>query len=260
MIGALTSQLDVAQVVLYAFFVFFTGLCIHLLRESKREGFPLVRERGAMGKFEPGSGFSGMPLPKTYLLHDGHKVTVPRDEGRELLAAQPVQRVEGSPLLAQGNPMLDGLGSAAYANRADQEDLTFDDGLPKIVPLRVATDFFLAAEDPDPRGYEVQGADHTTAGTVIDVWIDRSEVVCRYLEVELTQAVAARRVLLGMNDAQIDAKRRRVEVPAITTAQFADVPATRHPDRVTLLEEDRITAYYAGGDLYAMPGRAEPLV
>jgi hypothetical protein len=57
--GAITTHIDVAQIVLYAFFLFFTGLVIHLLRESKREGFPLVPERGEKGMFEPGSGFTG---------------------------------------------------------------------------------------------------------------------------------------------------------------------------------------------------------
>ena len=36
--------------------------------------------------------------------------------------------------------MRDGVGPAAYAERADTPDLTVD-GAPKIVPLRVAPDF-----------------------------------------------------------------------------------------------------------------------
>jgi photosynthetic reaction center H subunit len=47
---------------------------------------------------------------------------------------------------------------------------------------------------------------------------------------------------------------------ALTAAQFADVPATRNPDVVTLMEEERVVAYYGGGMLYATPERAEPLV
>ena len=37
-------------------------------------------------------------------------------------------------------------------------------------------------------------------------------------------------------------------------------PATRNTDKVTLLEEDKITAYYGGGTLYATPDRVEPLL
>ena len=52
----------------------------------------------------------------------------------------------------------------------------------------------------------------------------------------------------------------RLLVKAITAAQFANVPATKRDDQITLLEEDKISAYYAGGHLYAMAGRAEPLI
>jgi len=38
------------------------------------------------------------------------------------------------------------------------------------------------------------------------------------------------------------------------------VPTTRHPDQVTLLEEDKIAGYYGGGYLYSTPQRQEPLV
>ena len=55
-------------------------------------------------------------------------------------------------------------------------------------------------------------------------------------------------------------KRRRVDVQAILAAQFADVPALRNPDSVTLLEEEKVAAYYGAGTLYATPERADPLL
>jgi photosynthetic reaction center H subunit len=51
-----------------------------------------------------------------------------------------------------------------------------------------------------------------------------------------------------------------VRVQSILSSQFADVPATRRADQITLLEEERVTAYYGGGTLYAEPSRREPLV
>jgi len=42
--GALTGYVDVAQVVLYAFFLFFAGLVFYLRREDRREGYPLEDE------------------------------------------------------------------------------------------------------------------------------------------------------------------------------------------------------------------------
>jgi photosynthetic reaction center H subunit len=38
------------------------------------------------------------------------------------------------------------------------------------------------------------------------------------------------------------------------------VPATRGTDTITLLEEEKISAYFGAGLLYAEPHRLEPLV
>jgi photosynthetic reaction center H subunit len=153
--------------------------------------------------------------------------------------------------------MLSGQGPAAYADRADRPDLTLD-GHPKIVPLRVAPSFYLEPRDPDPRGMLVIGLDDEVAGTVVDVWVDRSEPQIRYLQVEVSGART--NVLLPITVAKISASRREVRVRAITAAQFADVPTTAVSDIVTLREEDRIQAYYSAGYLYATPDRLGPLL
>jgi photosynthetic reaction center H subunit len=67
-------------------------------------------------------------------------------------------------------------------------------------------------------------------------------------------------VLLPARLAVVNENRRRLEVQSITAAQFADVPRIKNPNQVTLLEEDKITGYYAGGKLYATPDRQGPLV
>ena len=43
--GAITQYVDVAQLVLYLFWIFFAGLVYYLTVESKREGFPLETDR-----------------------------------------------------------------------------------------------------------------------------------------------------------------------------------------------------------------------
>jgi photosynthetic reaction center H subunit len=91
----------------------------------------------------------------------------------------------------------------------------------------------------------------------MEVWVDRSEPAVRYLEVE---TVGGRTVLLPMQFVRIDSWNRKVKVVSITAAQFADVPAIKSPDQVTRLEEDKITAYFASGHLYATPQRQEPLI
>jgi len=66
--------------------------------------------------------------------------------------------------------------------------------------------------------------------------------------------------LLPINFTRISGSRGRVKVKAILGRQFADVPGIQKPDQVTLREEDRITAYYGSGTLYATPARTEPLL
>ena len=257
--GALTGYLDVAQIALYAFWLFFAGLIYYLLRENKREGYPLVRDAGDRRGRAVIEGFPRVPPPKFFPMHDGTTITVPREERPEPLNAMR-KSFPGAPLVPLGDPLLSGMGPASYAQRADVPDVAYDDGKPKIVPLRAAPAFFLATEDPDLHGYAVVGCDGEVAGTVVDEWIDRSEVVVRYVEVQLTLPGAGHRVLLPMNYLAIRKKQRRVVTDFITAAQFAHVPATKEPETVTLLEEDKILAFYGGGMLYATPRRAEPML
>lgn len=161
----------------------------------------------------------------------------------------------GAPLVPEGNAMLSNMGPAAYANRANVPDLTLF-GLPRIVPLRAAPGFHLDAKSPDARGMSVVAADNAIAGTVVDIWVDRAEPSPRYYEVAVTGS--AQTVLLPFTCARIRLRQREVTVKSITAAQFANVPVIAAPDRVTLLEEDKIMAYFASGYLYALPDRQEP--
>ena len=255
-IGAITGYIDVAQLTLYAFWIFFAGLIYYLHRENKREGYPLVGDTNRRVIVE---GFPFTPAPKHFLMHDGTTVSVPRAEVPGPINATRAS-FPGAPLVPLGDPLLSAMGPGTYANRADVPDLTFDDGLAKIVPLRVAPSFFLATEDPDLRTWTVIGCDGAVAGTVVDEWIDRSEVVIRYLEVKLALPEATHNVLLPMNFLEIRRKQRRIKTAFIRGGQFAHVPVTKHPDEVTLLEEDKIMAFYAGGMLYATPARTESLL
>jgi photosynthetic reaction center H subunit len=253
--GAITNYIDVAQLALYAFWLFFAGLVFYLHREDKREGYPLVSSDGKGTKIE---GFPFiMPKPKAFIMPDGSRIVVPRAEEPEPLNAVPIANFPGAPYEPLGNPMLAGMGPGAWARRADHPDLAWDDSLPKIVPLRVAPAFFLATEDPDVTGFDVVGLDGEIAGRVVDAWIDRSEVVIRYYEVELADM---NRVLIPLNFLSMNVAQRRITTRFITGAQFATVPALKNPEQVTLLEEDKIVAYYGGGMLYARPGRGDPLL
>ena len=252
--GAITSHIDVAQVVLYAFWIFFAGLIFYLRREDRREGYPLESEDLGVGD----RGFLLIPEPKTFLRADGSIVQAPNFDARDTrpLNAVKVAPWPGAPLTPEGDPMLAAVGPGAYAMRADTPEKTHH-GHNVIAPLRLATNFAIASEDPDPIGMEVMAADRDVVGTVKDVWIDRAESMVRYYEVAIESGA---NVLLPVAFANVSSSNRRIKVDAILGAQFANVPATRDPDSVTLREEDMIAAYYAAGTLYATPARTEPLL
>lgn len=160
------------------------------------------------------------------------------------------------------NPLVDAVGPASYADRAETPDLTAH-GQVKIVPMRMLPTFSIAAGDPDPRGLPVKACDGVVAGTIADCWVDRAEPQVRYYEVALT--AIGKRVLLPVGFVQwpnlgLFGKMDHVKVKAITAAQFADVPSPARDDQITLREEDRIMAYYAGGHLYATAKRSEALL
>jgi len=256
---AFTNSIDVAQVTLYAFFVFFAGLIFYLRREDKREGYPLESERSERITTQ---GFPTMPSPKTFRLRSGKTVSVPNlTPDRREIRGEPVAPWPGAPLEPTGDPMRDGLGPAAFAERQDEPELTLE-GLPSIVPMRIATDISVEREDADPRGMEVFGADGALAGTVSDLWVDRAEGLIRYLEVDVPSTEGRRRVLLPMTMARVHVTgwRRYIKVRAILASQFEAVPQAQSTDRVTKREEDRICAYYAGGTLYATPLRREAVL
>jgi photosynthetic reaction center H subunit len=151
--------------------------------------------------------------------------------------------------------MKDGVGAAAWADRADRYDLTAD-GRPRIQPLSGLTGFHLDPRDPDPRGMTVIAGDGVAVGKVSDVWIDLAEPQLRYLTVDLDAGGTA---LLPIGYAKIQGRAGQIRVKSIFGHHFADVPRPRAADRITLLEEDRVVAYYAGGYRFAEPGRNEPL-
>jgi photosynthetic reaction center H subunit len=253
-IGQLAGNMDVAEVVLAAFFVFFLGLVVYLQRESNREGFPLVNENGTAG----GTGVFGQPTAKSFLLPGGGVVLAPKFEAPEALPAGLKPAFPGGPFDPTGNKMLSGVGAAAFALRADVVEGRYPDGAPRIVPMRVDPSYSVAAEGLNPIGVKVVGADGVVAGTVSDIWVDREEGLARFYEVALSPALGGRNVLLPHTFA--DVQETAVLVESILGASFATVPGSKSATEVTALEEDKITAYYGGGTLFATAARQEPLI
>ena len=247
---------DFASLALYAFWAFFAGLVIWLQRENMREGFPLISER--TGEPLPTAGLA-LPEPKIFKLpHGGGEKAVPgpgQDDRRPVAAAQTGPDL-AFPLVPTGDPMADGVGPAAYAERADVPDMT-SHGDPKIVPMRVATDYEVHSGSRDPRGRQVMSGDDQIVGVVKDLWVDRSEHLIRYIEIELADGSTR---LAPFTMSYVNWWKPTVTIRSLYAHNFAGVPTTRNPDQITLLEEDRISAYYCGGLLYAAKHREEPLV
>lgn len=250
-----SAHVDFAYVAFLVFVGFFISLLVYLRREDRREGYPLAEDSG---RLQPAGGLFFTAKPKTFILPHGRgTVSAPNGsrDTRSLAARSSV--VPGSPLIPTGDPMRDGIGPAAYAQRAKHADLTAH-GLNKIVPISTTPDISIAARDPNPVGMRVRAADGKIAGEVNDVWVDRAEAMIRYLQLAL--ADGSGNVLVPMTMAVIDRRRRLVCVDAITAAQFSLVPRLAAADHITFDEEERIVAYYGGGFLYALPQRAEPVL
>ncbi|MFL5254098.1 MAG: photosynthetic reaction center subunit H [Rhodopila sp.] len=252
--GAITSYIDVAQVTLYVFWAFFFGLVYYLRKEDKREGYPLIGENG-----ERPVGFPIPPKPKRFLLPHGGESYAPRAEDPQpTFTARSADVGFGAPLVpATANPMASGVGPSAYALRRDEPDMVTVNQEIRIVPLRnmVELGYVVDDEGPDPRGMSVVGCDGVVAGTVADIWFNKSEDLVRYLQVDLN----------GGGTVMIPAPLTRiigdtVNMASVLGSQIADAPKTASLDQITLREEDKIQAYFASGHLFATPGRSEPMI
>lgn len=248
----LTPGIDVALLVFWAFVLFFIVLVFYLRREDRREGYPLEDE--LTGRVETVGGAMHTASTKSFLLPFGHGVVTAPTKGREPvdIAAKRTDRFAGAPYAPTGNPLVDGIGPAAWADRAKHPDLDMD-GHPRILPLSKATGFGIAREDSDLKGWPVLGADGAVAGHVTDLWIDTADRLVRYIQLEDG-------ILAPMMMAKVDRRRRIVVIDAVNAAQFADVPRLAAANQITVYEEERVASYFGGGYLYANASRQEPLL
>ena len=146
--------------------------------------------------------------------------------------------------------------AASWAPRRDLPELD-GHGRNKLSPMRDLPAFAVAA-GKDPRGMPVKTADGEIVGTVTDMWVDEPEQLVRYLEYQVDEAFGSGTRLVPMTLARI--WFGNVLVRTIFSQHVREVPQLADPNQVTLLEEDKISAYYAGGNLYASAERLEPQI
>lgn len=250
MVDAFFGNFDLASLAIWLFWGFFALLIYYLQTENMREGYPLENDDGTLA---PNQGPFPLPSQKTFKLPHGRgEVTLPdyAPERREV-AMRKTAVSEGFPFEPTGNPMLDGVGPASWAPRRDVPELD-GHGHPKIAPMS-GVDGFRVSAGRDPRGLPVMGDDGKIVGAVSDMWVDVPEQLVRYLEVDV-EGTGAR--LVPMQLARIHGDH--VEVKALHAGHFAQIPATKSPTQVTLLEEDKISGFVGGGKLYASLDRQEP--
>ncbi|MGR3541576.1 MAG: photosynthetic reaction center subunit H [Hasllibacter sp.] len=244
------EQIDIALVAVWLFFLFFALLVYYLQTENMREGYPLETDEGAPA---PNQGPFPLPAPKTFVLPHGRgEKTVPdyQPEDREL----PLEKsspTQGFPFTPVGDPMEGGVGPASWAPRRDVPELD-GKGHPKIVPMR-HLDGFRHSAGNDPRGLPVVAADGGIVGKVTDMWIDEPEHLVRYLEAELSAEDGGGTRLIPIHFAKI--WHDRVIVRSLFPQHFAGIPQVKSDRQITLLEEEKITAWFGGGTMYAHPSR-----
>ena len=193
MTNNIVGNIDLVELIFTLFWLFFAVLIIYLQRESKREGYPL--EAPHRGGDVVVRGFPMEPPPKTYKTLFHGDVTVPRKDPERELAAKPVGAFPGAPLEPTGDPLVDGIGPAAWSDRADTPDLTLH-GKPRIVPMRTQPEFGIDERDADPRGMTVIAADGKAVGKVADAWVDIPEPMIVYIEITLDAEIGTGNVLM----------------------------------------------------------------
>ena len=249
------GDFDLASAAIWLFWIFFAGLVFYLQTENMREGYPMVDDDGNPA---PNQGPFPLPKDKTFLLRDGRgSVTYPQEayrNDRSDLAMERTSVAAGSPYVPTGDPMVDGIGPAAWANRRDLPEVD-GHGHPKIRPMSTVDDFVISA-GIDPRGLVVEAGDKEIVGRIIDIWVDVPEQLVRYLVVDLNPEGSGKVRLIPMGFARI--RRNRVQVRSLYAHNFEGVPTIAADDRITVLEEDKIMAYFGGGTLYADPARLGP--
>ena len=215
------GNLDVAQITLYAFWLFFAGLIFYLRREDRREGYPLENE--AAGRLRP-RDFLWIPTPKTFRRSDGREVSAPnfRADTRPINATK-TEPWPGAPLDAEWRS--DGCADVGPWQLRRTRRRTIQD--PSMVttssfPCAFATNFAVAGGERKPDRLCGQSAPtgrrpepSGTSGS--------TEANACFATTRSRSAGAENGSFFRSTFAKVDAKRRSVAVSALLAAQFAGV-------------------------------------
>ena len=131
----IAGSIDIAELMVYIFFLFFLGLVIYLRREDRREGYPVEDDIG--GRLRRDGTLINTALPKTFNLpFDQGSVTAPNNnrDPIEVANSRRVSPWPGAPIEPVGDPIMAGVGPGARAHRSKFADVTAEGHL-RIVQL-----------------------------------------------------------------------------------------------------------------------------
>jgi hypothetical protein len=127
-----------------------------------------------------------------------------------------------------------------------------EDGV-RIAPLGALDDFEVAQGYPDVRGWKVLSSDNREVGTVHELLIDVDNLRTRYLDVRLTEELAAtpgeRDVLVPIGTANVIDDKSIVRVP-LTAERFGLLPLYDH-SHLSRVHEVEVRRHFSLGEAAA---------
>ena len=109
-------------------------------------------------------------------------------------------------------------------------------------------DAFFVSAGRDPRGLPVVCRDDQVVGTVTDMWIDEPEQMVRYVEFEIAPEHGSGKRIAPITMVKITS--RWVDITSLNSDQINGIPTIKSTGEVTLLEEEKIAGWFAGGLMY----------
>lgn len=132
-----------------------------------------------------------------------------------------------------------------YSGSDDDADRFRPDDNPRVAALGDLGDFKVAEGFPDPRGWDVAGADGQKIGKVHELIVDTGAMRTRYLDISLDSDAARgsgdRDVLVPIGAARVSDSDDRVMLDSLSAAELASMPAYNH-EPITRDFEDSLLA------------------
>lgn len=188
-----------------------------------------------------------LPVSQVDWGEDAMVVRWTRDEVRGLPEYEPNRPLTAEMLdeLGRSYPRFYGGGGGGAAAPATMP------GEVRVVPLKEAKDFKLAAGAPDLRGWEVYAADRRRVGKVSEMLVDPGAMKIRYLDVDLDDDLFTlkedRHVLVPAEAVDLQERSKDIWIRDLSGDDVAALPAYMG-GAVDPLVEERVQAAFGRGE------------